>query len=261
MPKSDHSTHRDGTGVYTTGLGLLGAIIVVLTSNSLIMLADMLGSALDFCSILFAYLTLRAIRQGSHPAFDYGLGKLENLVSLLIGIFILLAVLLLVGMAGYRIYHPVHLAGVGIVIAMLLAATFFVANVVLYRKSMRLWKLENSPVVYAQARVFLVKALADAAILIIFVICKVVPHPWIQYLDTIAAIVLAGVMIRSGWHLIRYSVRELPDHSATEPLQAAINRQLAEHFYQYASFVKAEVVRLAVIFSSRVSSVLQARRL
>jgi len=238
MSDSDASKKNNASGVYITGLGLLASIVIILTSNSLIMIADTLGSALDFCSILFAYLTLQAIRNGDHPAFDYGLGKLENLVSIVIGIFILIAVFLLVGMAGYRVYHPRHLEGFGIIIALIMATGFSVANTVLYLKSMRVWRRSQSPVVYAQGRVFLVKALADAAIVGIFVTCKIFDGVWTEYLDTVAAFVLALVMIRSGWHLIRYAVRDLLDHSAAEPMQLAINRQLADHFSHYASFVK-----------------------
>jgi cation diffusion facilitator family transporter len=226
------------SGVYTTGLGLTGAIIVALTSNSLIMVADTLGSALDFGSILFACLTLRAVRRGSHAAFDYGLGKLENLVSLLIGFFILLSVLLLFAMSVYRLYHPVRLAGIGVFLAIALAITFLVANGVLYLRTSQQRRTAPSPVVEAQARVYFIKALTDASVAAVFIVSLLVHADWARHLDTIAAIGLALVMIRSAWVLIRHSVRDLLDHSAAEPLQLTINRQLVEHFHAYASLKK-----------------------
>ena len=59
-------------------------------SNSLAILSDLLKETTDLLSVVAAFLTIRAVRRSPDHRFAYGIGKLENLVSLSTG-FIMLA--------------------------------------------------------------------------------------------------------------------------------------------------------------------------
>ena len=65
-------------------LALMGA--AAFNSNSVTILGDLLKETTDTLSVLAAFLTVRAVRRSPGQRFAYGVGKLENLVSVSIGV-------------------------------------------------------------------------------------------------------------------------------------------------------------------------------
>lgn len=55
-------------------------------SDSLAILSDLLKESTDFLAVLASYLTVLALRKAPGQRFAYGIGKLENLVSLAISL-------------------------------------------------------------------------------------------------------------------------------------------------------------------------------
>ena len=49
---------------------------------------------------------------------------------------------------------------------------------------------------------------------------------WVDYLDTIAALVVGATLVHSAWNLIRTALPDLLDQSLSEPLQMIINQAL-----------------------------------
>ena len=61
----------------------LGALIA---SQSAVVMADFLKTVLEFVAVLLAWMAIRRITRGAGATYEYGIGKLENLVSLLMAI-------------------------------------------------------------------------------------------------------------------------------------------------------------------------------
>ena len=223
------------TGVITCGLGLVLIIISVIFSNSLVQKADLFNSFLEFISIALSWLTLRALRKDNRAVFNYGLGKIENIASLFIGVFMLASILIMALLIGYRLLHLVRIQGFGIWMGIACALIFGTLNAILWVKSLRHKRAAPSPIVDAQCRLFAVKTVGNTCMFFTFVLSLSLDYHWALYLDPLASCITVGFMSQSAWKLIRHSIHDLLDRSLDEPLQALINKQLVRFFDEYTS--------------------------
>lgn len=236
---SDHERQRTErtalTGVVTCGLGLALNIISVILANSLGLVADFFNSLLEFCAVSMSWLTLRRLRRDSRAVFNYGLGKIENLASLIIGAFMLFSVLIMAFLIIHRLLHPVRLHGFGIWLGIACTFIFGLVNGRLWWRSYQHKKNAPSPIVEAQLRLFAVKTLANSCMFFNFVASMSLEQAWAMFLDPLTSCITVGFMISSAWHLLRHSVHDLLDRSLAEPLQLLITKQLVNHFEAYTS--------------------------
>ena len=223
------------TGVITCGLGLVFIIISVIFSNSLVQMADLFNSFLEFISIALSWLTLRALRKDNRAVFNYGLGKIENISSLFIGVFMLASILIMALLIGYRLLHLVRIQGFGIWMGIACTLIFGTLNAILWVKSLRHKRAAPSPIVDAQCRLFAVKTVGNTCMFFTFVLSLSLDYHWALYLDPLASCITVGFMSQSAWKLIRHSIHDLLDRSLDEPLQALINKQLVRFFDEYTS--------------------------
>lgn len=223
------------TGVVTCGLGLVLNIISVVLANSLVLVADFFNSLLEFCSASLSWFTLRRLRRDNRALFNYGLGKIENLASLMIGLFMLASVLIMTFLIINRLLQPVHLKGFGVWMGIVCTFVFGLINARLWWRSRQHQRLAPSPIVDAQKRLFAMKTLANTCMFFNFVVSMSVSGAWAMYLDPLVSCITLTFMINSGWHLLRHSVHDLLDRSLEEPLQMLITRQLVRFFDEYTS--------------------------
>ncbi|MFA7158710.1 MAG: cation diffusion facilitator family transporter [Kiritimatiellia bacterium] len=221
------------TGLITCGFGLALNILSVVTANSLVLVADFFNSFLEFCSVGLSWYALRRLRRDEKGVFNYGLGKIENLASLLIGVFMLASVVVMAFLIISRLLHPVRLRGFGIWLGIGCTLVFGLINAFLWMRSRRHQRAAPSPIVEAQMRLFAVKTAANACMFFNFVLSVAVAGQWVMYLDPLVSCITLGLMVNSGWHLMRHSVRDLLDRSLEEPLQMIITRELVKHFEAY----------------------------
>jgi len=236
---SDHERRRTErtalTGVVTCSFGLALNIISVVLANSLVLVADFFNSLLQFVSVYLSWFTLRRLRRDNRAMFNYGLGKIENLASLMIGIFMFFSVLIMTFLIINRLIHPVRLQGFGIWMGIVCTFVFGLINARLWWRSLQHQRLAPSPIVDAQKRLFAVKTLSNACMFCNFVLSINITGSWAMYLDPLASCITLSLMINSGWHLFRHSVHDLLDRSLDEPLQMLITRQLVGYFNEYTS--------------------------
>lgn len=236
MSQERERTERTAlTGVVTCGLGLMLNIISVILANSLVLVADFFNSLLAFCSISLSWLTLRRLRRDNRALFNYGLGKIENLASLMIGLFMLVSVLIMTFLIVNRFLHPARLKGFGIWMGIACTLIFGIINARLWWRTRQHQRHAPSPIVDAQKWLFAVKTLANACMFFNFVVSMSISRPWVMYLDPLTSCVTLTFMINSGWHLLRHSVHDLLDRSLEEPLQMLITKQLVRFFHEYTS--------------------------
>jgi cation diffusion facilitator family transporter len=223
------------SGVVTCGAGLAMNIVCVVMANSLVLVADFFNSLLEFISITLSWLTLRAVRKDSRAVFNYGLGKIENIASLFIALFMLFSVVLMAFLIAYRMMYPVRIAGVGVWLGIMFTLIFGSINGNLWVKARRQRRSADSPILETQARLFLIKTLANGCMFLSFTLGLTVRQNWVMYLDPLVSGVTVGFMIQSAWLLFRRSVRDLLDCSLEEPLQLVITRELVRFFDEYTS--------------------------
>jgi len=219
--------------VVTCAIELVLSGVIAYISHSLLMAADMFNSAIEFASAFVAYLVFRMLRRNQRGLFDYGLGKAENIASLLIGLFMLISTVILVLLALYRFLHPERIGGLGVWLALGLAGTFSLVNFGILISNLRHHRAAPSPALAAQTRLFGVKILMDLMVMGTFFVTLMVQEAWVEHLDTIAALVVVATLIHSAWNLIRTALPDLLDQSLSEPLQMIITQVLVKHFDSY----------------------------
>lgn len=206
-----------------------------LASHSAVLLADFLKTFLEFVAVLIAWLTLRRIERGNAHSYDYGMGKLENLSSLLVGILMIGSILLIVFNAVLNIIHPAHIGGLGVAIGLGDQVLYLGINAWLFVKTKRQAAGTSSPILLSQCRLLGAKALGNLFILIcLLASLTLAHHHGAQYIDPIASLLIAASILFAARGIVASSIYDLLDRTLEEHHQLAIIRELTRHFHRYA---------------------------
>lgn len=209
-------------------------LLAAVLAGSVTLFTSGMKTVNEAAAILVAWVIARKIARGDHATYDYGMGKFENLARIVTGGLILVSLLILVIAAVYRILFPATLgsmwAFVGMVIVVVMAAVdtyFWIRN---YRIAVR----EPSPIMDSQWRLFRLKAVANIVVLATLVFAVVCAgYPWAVYIDPVASFAVMGILLYSGFSMIRESLPDLLDQTLEEELQLVVVKELADHFPSY----------------------------
>jgi ferrous-iron efflux pump FieF len=201
-------------------------------SNSLSILSDLVKEIGDTTAVLAALLTLRAVRAGPTHRFAYGIGKLENLVSISIGLLILAAAIGIAIHAFDRISDPEAVEGTEL--GLLVFGVYSVIGYTIAARQFRELRKEYSPIMASQARLWMSKATFDALMATALGLALLFQDETFSlYLDPCAALIGVAFMLHSAYAITAASVGDLLDAALEESLQFEILRCLALHFDDY----------------------------
>ena len=209
----------------------LGALIA---ASSSVILADFLKTFLEFVAVLLAWYAIRRIQRGGGHQFDYGVGKLENLSSLVVGVLMFGCLTLILVNAIRSLLHPSHVAGIGVWISLANQIIYLFVNAWLSVRARRMAKAQNSPLMASQAGLFFTKALANGFILLSLTLSLLLSqYAWALYIDPIASLIIAASILFAAVGIFKDSTLDLLDRTLEENSQLAILRGLAKHFERY----------------------------
>lgn len=218
-------------GVIAGFIDLLVTLSALAVASSSVLLADSLKTLLEFVAVLLAWLAMRRIEVGADHKFNYGVGKLENLSSLLIGLLMIVCLLIIGGNAVIHIVHPEGISGLGVWISMAVQIVYAFVNGYFYLKNKRMAKAEASPLMESQASLFFTKAFGNVFILLSLVLSlSLAKYSWSYYIDPLASLIIAASILVSALGIFSSSVFDLLDRSLEESDQIMIMRELALHF-------------------------------
>jgi ferrous-iron efflux pump FieF len=201
-------------------------------SNSLALLSDFLKESTDFVSVLASYLTLRAVRKAPTEQFAYGIGKLENLVSLLMGIVMMACAVAISVQAIQHLRAPPQVSGTAPGVAVF--AAYAAIGFVFAWRHHRSLKLQPSAIVSSQFKLWLSKASFDALMACALLLVWLLPDaPWTRWIDPLASMVGALCLMVAAWSTSSSSVGDLLDATLEEQLQMRILQVLVRHFDAY----------------------------
>ena len=216
---------------FADALITFGAMVA---ANSAVILADFCKTFLEFVAVFLSWWAIRRMARGSGGGFDYGLGKMENLTSLVVGFLMSICLLIIVGNAVRNFLHPAHVAGIGVQISLAAQAVYAVINGAVARRSRRAARAENSPLLEAQARLHFTRAAANVFILLsLGLSLALARYDWVRYVDPAASLVIAGSILMAALGIFSTSVGDLLDRTLEESDQLLILRELARHFDDY----------------------------
>ncbi|HRY52076.1 MAG TPA: cation diffusion facilitator family transporter [Candidatus Paceibacterota bacterium] len=241
MSQSQHSPPGENnkeaasrSAVLAGGVDTLITLGALVASHSAVVMADFFKTLIEFVAVLLSWMVLRRIRRGQAHAYDYGIGKLENLSSLFVSLLMLICLGIVIFNAIYNLIHPSHISGIGIWISLVAQVVYAGINGGLCFKSRRTAAAEGSPVMASQARLFLSKTIANVFILLSLVLSLSLGRfSWAHYIDPLASLVIAGSILLAATGIFTLSCRDLLDRTLEEEHQLVILRELTRYFHEY----------------------------
>lgn len=234
QPNSSQPQSSTRTAVIVGGIDLLVTLGALLAAHSSVILADFCKTLLEFIAVLLAWVTMRRVQRGSNHQFDYGVGKLENLSSLAVSLLMFLCLAVIVASATHSLSHPSHISGFGVWISVVSQIAYAIIDTRLVLQSRRLARERNSPLLEAQAGLFLSKAVGNGFILLSLGLSTLLAsHSWSLYIDPCASLIIAVSILFAALGIFKNSTLDLLDRTLEEEHQILILRALARHFDRY----------------------------
>ncbi|WP_029004545.1 cation diffusion facilitator family transporter [Azorhizobium doebereinerae] len=201
--------------------------------GSLSMLSDLLRGVLLLVVAIVSWQTLRNLHRGRVAAYEYGIGKLERGIGLMVGVLLIFA-------AGFIAYQAVTRGGgepqtdFWAWVAIVMVVYNFIVNA---GPIIPLWQANRaggSMIVQAQLRAHIAKAVASFPVVVCVIIDSLAHDPVVaRTADSIGGLVGAAFMTFVGVSMVRASLPDLLDRALSEPVQLKVNRTLAAFFHEY----------------------------
>ncbi|MEZ4804973.1 MAG: cation diffusion facilitator family transporter [Bacteroidia bacterium] len=196
--------------VFVSVLLFLIKVLAWYLTGSVAILTDALESTVN---VIAGFIGLYSIILSSKPRdkeHPYGHGKIEFITSAFEGVLISIAGLIIIYEALDNLIHP-HLLKQLDYGLILIAITAFV-NYIMGYLCVRRGKLENSPVLIGSGTHLKTDTYSTIGLLIGVLLIKLTGYTWI---DSLAAIVFAVIIIVAGYKIIRKSISGMMDESDT----------------------------------------------
>jgi ferrous-iron efflux pump FieF len=217
-------------------ISLLPCIIAAVLAGSIVLYADAIKATNEVLATFLSWLTLRKMGAGGAGVYDYGVGKFETFASLVTGGVMFISLAFVIAMALYRIAVPSEIVLEGALLGIFFLFLGGSKNVWLWRKNLRLYQVQPSPILHSQWRLYRSKALSDFFVLLSVVATLALSsYAWSLYIDPLSSFLIAGVIVTSGYRIFSSSLPALLDKTLDEELQMVIVRDLAEFFDEYTA--------------------------
>lgn len=206
----------------------LGAGIVTMSIG---MISQAVDSATDLLASLVAFYAVRKSTEPPDELHPYGHSKVENLVSVIVGMIIIFAAVLVAREAATRLLNgeDVRTIGLGIGVMAIAVVVNLAVSTYLYRTA----RQERSIALEANAANLRVDVLSNLGVLIGLVLVYLTG---LTFIDPIVAIIMAVYITISGLRLIRKASSDLLDENVLPEEERIVREVLGEHSSGYKSF-------------------------
>ena len=213
-------------GVAVFGIKLVAYYIsdsVALLSDALESIVNIAASGLMLCSVCIS-------ERAPDSSHKYGHEKIEDISSLLEGILIIAAAILIVHAAIGRLFEPTKLLELDVAIGISMFATALNAGLSLLL--IRTAKRSGSAALEGDAKHLFSDVISTVGVWIGLVIVQLTG--W-GFLDSVMAFIVAALIVRMGLGLIVKSSNRLMDQSCRKE-EEKIMEVLGRHSYQFIDF-------------------------
>ena len=215
-------------------------LVIGLIIGSVSVISEAIHSAVDLLASVIALFAVRTASKPEDSRHAYGHGKIENISGTIEALLIFLA-------AGWIIYEAVHKlmkpqpldqAGFGVIVMTVSAAANFMVSRALFRvgnetDSIALkadaWHLRTD--VYTSLGVM-------AGLLLYWAGSFFLPDVNLAWIDPVAAIIVALLIVKAAYGLTKESVRDLLDTRLSREDELLIDRYVSEHHPKAKSYHK-----------------------
>lgn len=197
---------------------------------------DFIRHFVDTSASFLSWLTLRNINHSDSKRYDYGYGKLENMISLIVSIALFITVIIISFNAIKNIINPEKLEGATFGISLILGSLIF--NLWIWLRNYKIAKKERSPIMESQWRLYMTKTFANVIIALPLGIGTLLPsYPWTMYLDPISSLILSVFILYTAYKLVSEAIRDLLDVTLDDTKKELILSAIANNHNHYKHFI------------------------
>lgn len=218
--KKDVALNSVFAAIFLTG----SKLVIGLLTNSLGILSEALHSALDLVAAIITYFSVRVSDKPADKEHNYGHGKVENLSALIETILLLVTCVWIIYEATHRIILGVglELNAIQTVFSFIVVITSILIDVWRSKKLYKVAKKHNSQALEADALHFSTDIWSSAVVLLGLVCVKIYEWtqlPILKFADSIAALLVAIIVLRVSYQLGRKAIDVLLDKSPVDAKQ------------------------------------------
>jgi len=206
-------------------------LIVGLAMGSVSVLSEAVHSGLDLLAAVIAYLSVRKSSQPADERHRFGHGKYENVASIIEAILIIGAATVIIFQAIPKFFQPhtVHALGLGTAVMGFSAVVNFWVSHILFKVA----KETDSPALAGDAWHLRTDVYTSLGV---FAGLGLIKLTGLTVLDPAIAIIIAGLILRAAYNLIKESMKGLLDVRLPDEEERVIREALAEYQDEYLEF-------------------------
>lgn len=210
--------------------------LVGLFSGSMTFISELIRCVLLLTIEYVSYYVLRRAHRGKFQEFEFGIGKIERIVNLLVAFGLCLASLYIL-LKVFSMGEDIPMASSNLILAVAGADVNCMVNVYFFMAFIRVNQNEGSVIIASQIKSRLAKTVASAIVLGVLILTLWLPDPRsARMVDLTGSVFVVCYMLITAFGLIRESLPEILDRTVPEPEHFQIIRVLTAHFDQYDGF-------------------------
>jgi divalent metal cation (Fe/Co/Zn/Cd) transporter len=212
-------------------------LIAALASGSLTIAAELPRGGLLLTIEIISIITLYRSHRGKFAEFEYGIGKIERVISILIVGGLFLAAVFTLSATFERMVHPVILPTQAMLLAVAAASYNVMINCFCAGDFIRVNQHESSLILASQVKSRLAKIMASVIVTLILVLATWLSDPKAATLvDAVGSFFVIAYMVKTGVQMLRESLPDLLDRALPEREQLLLLRVITRYFDDFDNF-------------------------
>ena len=208
-------------------------LISAISTRAVLVFVDMIDTAGNLLRNILITLVSVRLRKDLHYRYNYGVGKVEALVSMLCDFVMVLSLGLMMGFAVRDLVYPRPI-GDFLLFTVIVKAANLTSDIFIYLKQKKICKSSENLVFRSALSVAVKNLIFDSTTLTALVLMQIFGDlKPIWYLSPIVSLVLGGYLLFKTFMRIRETFGIILDRSADESVQVAILQTLAAFYEKY----------------------------
>lgn len=186
-------------------------IIAGVLSGSVSIISEAIHSGMDLMASIIAFFSVRVSSNPADENHPYGHGKIENVSGVIEGLLIFIAAFLIMKEAIAKIMNPTEIkeTTIAIIVMVIAAVTNIIISKILYKVA----KEEDSIALEADALHLKTDVYTSFGVAFGLLLIKITG---IAILDPIAAILVALLIVKEAWNLVKHAFAPLLDSNLSK---------------------------------------------
>ena len=206
-------------------------LVIGLMAGSVSIISEAIHSGVDLLAAVIALISVKTSNLPADHKHPYGHGKIENISGTVEALLIFFAAAWIIYEAIHKLMHPTALESLGWGIGVMLFST--VANIIVSEMLFKVGRATDSIALQADAWHLRTDVYTSAGVMISLVLIRVLawamPGKNFFWIDPVAAICVALLIIKAAWDLTVQSGRDLLDANLPQNEEYLIREMIYAH--------------------------------